>query len=112
MNYRTAIPILLMPLAGALLVAPAPSAHAATAQQDTEYCLILSENHIYNTDGCAAEAAVGREIASDISLPIRTPLQERDYVFANTNNTVSVLDANVMVNAATEVYLGFGPTIT
>jgi hypothetical protein len=93
----------------ASLVVPAPSAQA-TPSQNAEYCAILSQNGLYNSGGCVAESAIGRQIASDISLGLRTPLQERDYVYSITNDSVSVLDANVMVNTATSVWLGFGAT--
>jgi hypothetical protein len=93
----------------ASLVAPTPSAQATTSQ-DTQYCAILSQNDLHNSGGCDAESAVGRQIASDISLGLRSPLQERNWVYNNTNDSVGALDANVMVNTATHVWLGYGPS--
>ena len=93
----------------ASLVGPATNAQADSSQ-NAQYCAVLSQNGISNSGGCAAESAVGRQIASDISLGLRTPLQERNWVYNNTNDSVGALDANVMVNTATHVWLGYGPS--
>ena len=39
---------------------------------------------------------------------LRDPLQERDWVYYNTPRTISRIDANYLVNCATQIWLGFG----
>ena len=102
-------------LAGVTLaigVTLAPSAHADypwTAQQDGDYVALLAAGHIYNNLGPSATAAIGEAIANDISSCRRDPLQERNALYALLPSSFSPSDANLMVNAATEAYLGFGP---
>jgi hypothetical protein len=94
--------------ATALLVATAPSAQAS-ASQDAAYVSCVTP-YVYNTYGPSVEATLGRSYATDISLGIRTPYQEQRYVYANTNDSVTQADANALVNCATEVWLGYGPS--
>jgi hypothetical protein len=121
MNYRTAIPILIMPLAALAPLASAPEAHAIitsvtcsyTTLQDSAYVSdVYAQGGLYNTSGPAGEAQTGRSIACDIEGGTRTALQERNYVFHINRGDISLSGATILVNTATEDYLGFGPTIT
>jgi hypothetical protein len=71
--------------------------------------MLLTQAGQYNRAGPSAEAAFGRSIANDIASCLRDPLQERNWVYYNTNDSIGAVDANQLVNFATQVYLGFGP---
>ena len=92
----------------ALPLYAAPAAQA-TPSQDAQDVGCVSTGGGYNNNGPSAEASVGRTIANDIASGIRDPLQERNYIYNTTNSSVGITDANVLVNCATEVWLGYGP---
>ncbi len=98
-------------IGAALIAAPLAAAGTASAspQQDSQYVGCVAEGGIYNNLGPSSVATVGRDIAYHISSGIRDPLEEREYVYFNTPNSVSRTGANYMVNCATDIYLGFGP---
>jgi hypothetical protein len=83
-----------------------------SADKDATFIACTSDNGIYNPHGIATGAAYGRQIANDIELGPRNPLQERDYVYHTTTGEVGVTQANVLVNCATSAYLGYGPGST
>jgi hypothetical protein len=92
-------------VAGALGTAGAASATPVDAQYDG---CVKAGTDLYTTSGVSF-AVYGRQIAGHISSGLRDPLQERNWVWHNTNESVDWIDANVLVNCATDVYLGFGP---
>jgi hypothetical protein len=105
---KTAVAAALLAVpAAALALAPA-TAHA-TAQQDSQYIACVAQDGLYNNSGPAAAAAGGRMFAADIAIGVRTVAGEQRWVFLNTPMEITQSDANVLVNCATEVYLGFGP---
>jgi len=79
---------------------------------DSTYVTCVAQDSLYNNYGPSALAAVGRQIANEIELGVRNPLQERDYIYRVTPYSIGVNDANWMVNCATSVYLGYGPGST
>jgi hypothetical protein len=114
MNITAKLPVVTAPLVAALSLTgvatlAAPAAHAYTAAQDAEYVMLLTQAGQFNRAGPSAEAAFGRLIANDIASCLRDPLQERNWVYNHTDDSIGVINANQLVNFATEVYLGFGP---
>ncbi len=91
---------------GALMGAGAAN---ATPRQDSEFIACTSAQGLYNNTGTEAGAGYGRTIAYHISSGLRNPLQERNHVYHETPSSITLSDANVLVNCATTVYLGFGP---
>jgi hypothetical protein len=103
-------------LAGALaagvigsVLAPTATAAAGMANQDTVFVTLCESNGIYNAEGPAVEARVGETIANDLANGI-DPVVERNNIYAITNRTITMRDANVMVNAAGVAYLGWALT--
>jgi Protein of unknown function (DUF732) len=87
-------------------IAHADSRPAAwTANQDTVYVTLLDSNGVHDIYGFADEASIGERIANDLANAV-SPAAERNYIYNHTNNTVTLTDANVMVNAAEVAYLG------
>ena len=82
------------------------------ADKDALFIACTSDGGMFNPNGPAVGATFGRQIASDISSGLRDPLQERDYVYHITTGGVGITEANVLVNCATGVYLGYGPGST
>ena len=85
----------------------AGTANAGPAQ-DSQYVSCVSAEGLYSSLGPSMLAARGRMIANHISSGIRTLLQERNWVYYNTNVSVDWIDANVLVNCATHSWLGYG----
>lgn len=90
----------------AAALARADSSAASIGNQDSVFVTLCESNGIYNADGPATEAKVGRAIANDLVHGV-SPVIERNRVYNITNNTISLTDANVMVNAAGVAYLGW-----
>ena len=91
-------------IAGSLL-----GAGTASATTPESYFLsCIAQEDLYSTNGQAAMAQHGRNIANHISSGLRSPLEERNWVYQNTNASIDFIDANVLVNCATEAWLGFG----
>jgi hypothetical protein len=97
---------LLMGTAGAVLVPEV--AHAYPGGQDSAYLGCLYDGWGFPSNNPAASVRWGHEIASDIGSGLRSPVQERDFVFY-ASDIPTLARANVMVNCATTVFLGFGP---
>jgi hypothetical protein len=84
----------------------AGQANAGTLEMQYAHCVHASSS-LYSSDGDEALGEHGRQIAGHISSGFRNALQERNWVYNNTDASVGVIDANVLVNCATQVYLGF-----
>ena len=102
-------------LAAGSLGAALPAAHAYpvghyTGAEDSAYVLAVESTGIYNGLGPAALAEVGHEIANDIGYGRRDPLQERNVLYQITPASISVTDANVLVNDACAIYLHIDTT--
>lgn len=82
-----------------------------TPSQDAQYVACVASEGIYNNQGPSTAAALGRSIANDIALGLRTPLEEQYWVYYNTPASITQYDANVIVNCATSIYLGYGPPV-
>jgi hypothetical protein len=104
----TALAALAAPAVIAATIASAPAAQA-TAFQDSRYVACVATDGLYSNLGPSQAAAGGRQIAIDISAGLRSVTGEQEWVYRNTPSAIARSDANVMVNCATEVYLGFGP---
>lgn len=99
-------------LAAAALAAAALGTAAqagATPLQDAQYVSCIADDGLASNSGPSSAAFVGRAIVTDIAAGLRSPAEEAAYVYANSNASITVTDANVMVNCATEVWLGYGP---
>jgi hypothetical protein len=94
--------------AGAIGLALAPSATAAvwTANQDAVFVTFCESSGVHDADGPAAEAWVGREIADDLGSGV-DPNDESYYIYSNTVNTITQVDADTIVRAAGVAYLGW-----
>jgi hypothetical protein len=102
----TALAALAVPAAIAASITSAPAAQATTFQ-DSRY--VACTDGRYSNIGPSQAAAGGRQIAIDISAGLRSVAGEQEWVYRNTPSAITRSDATVMVNCATEVYLGFGP---
>ena len=95
-------------VAGAATAALLGAGTANAAPADVQYVqCVKAGSDLYSSNGDAAMAQHGREIAGHISSGLRNALQERNWVYRNTGASVDVIDANVLVNCATMTYLGF-----
>jgi hypothetical protein len=72
--------------------------------QDLRYAACVADNDVHHPLGVNFVINVGNSIRSLIRMGY-TPLQARDRTYADSN-TLSLNDANVMVNCATSVYFG------
>ena len=96
-------------LGAAAIAAPLATAGTASATTPESYFLgCIAQEDLYSTNGQAAMVQHGRNIANHISSGLRSPLEERNWVYSNTNASIDFIDANVLVNCATEAWLGFG----
>jgi hypothetical protein len=80
----------------------------ATGYQDSQYVNCVGYWGIYSYAGPADMAFVGQSIANDIWYGRRDPLQERNWVYYNTPASINIIDSNVLVNCATQTWLGYG----
>jgi hypothetical protein len=86
-----------------------PPAAQASPWEDQSYVACVGDN-AFSYSGPSAMAAAGHSFATDISYGLRTPYQEQQWVYANTSESVTQYESNVMVNCATHVWLGYsGP---
>jgi hypothetical protein len=81
-----------------------PLAHADTGitveQEDAQFSACIAQAGINRT------TALGHAIATDIMVGVRTPSQERDYVYQSHANSINVNDASTVVNCAEAAYTG------
>jgi hypothetical protein len=104
----SALAALAAPAVIAATIASAPAAQA-TAFQDSRYVACVAAHGVSSNLGPIQAAADGRQFATDISAGLRSVAGEQEWVYRNTPSAIARSDANVMVNCATQVYLGFGP---
>ena len=84
----------------------APAAHAYTGSQDHQYVTMVEAAGITNTYGASGLIYTGQGIANDIGIRGIDPLTERN-ILLSINPGLGITDANIMVNDACLVYLGF-----
>jgi hypothetical protein len=92
----------------ALPLYAAPAAQA-TPSQDASYVSCVARDQISSNLGPSDMAAAGRSMANDIATGVRSAAGEQAYVYNHTGSSITQADANVLVNCATEVWLGYGP---
>lgn len=83
---------------------------ASAASPDGRFLTCLAVGWGQSSDDVSGSLWWGHRIANDISSDLRSPIQERDYVYY-TSDVRTMVQANVMVNCATSTYLGFGPPL-
>jgi hypothetical protein len=71
------------------------------------YLTCLAQGWGFSSDNPMGSISWGHRIAAAVSSGV-SPLDERDYVYYNSD-IPSLVRANVMVNCATGIYLGYGP---
>jgi hypothetical protein len=82
---------------------------ADSPEADAKYVACVAP-YAYDTDGPNDAAAVGRNIAIEISSGVRTVAEEQEHVYDATPPSISQLDARAMVNCATVAYLHYNVT--
>jgi len=86
----------------------APQA-AAYTDEDVTYLGCLASGWGHPSDNPESSVRWGHQIANAIQAG-DTPIGDRNYLLAHSD-IAGVREANVMVNCATSVYLGFGPPV-
>jgi hypothetical protein len=104
---RKLSPILLMPLAAALLAARAPSAHASQ-QQDDQFVACVAPYGVHPVPnpyvtGPNNVVLIGRSVARDI-IGGRSPAEEAGAL-SQSNPSLTPGAANAIVNCAKSIYL-------